>query len=96
MSGKLKKKDSKKEKLRFLKKIIIYNLIMSTIVTLAALYVSYLARDITGSVVAPLCGLWGIELGLSAWIKITEGREVQENKTERKNDESSPFEDQSI
>lgn len=93
MSGKLKKKDDKKERLRFLKKVMIYNLIMATIVTLAALYISYLAREISGSVVAPLCALWSIELSLSAWIKITEGKEI---KTEKQIEESSPFGDHSI
>lgn len=93
MSGKLKKKDDKKERLRFLKKVMIYNLIMATIVTLAALYISYLAREISGSVVAPLCALWSIELSLSAWIKITEGKEI---KTEKQIEEPSPFEDHSI
>lgn len=93
MSGKLKKKDDKKERLRFLKKVMIYNLIMATIVTLAALYISYLAREISGSVVAPLCALWSIELSLSAWIKITEGKEI---KTEKQIEEPSPFGDHSI
>lgn len=93
MSGKLKKKDDKKERLRFLKKVMIYNLVMATIVTLAALYISYLAREISGSVVTPLCVLWSIELSLSAWIKITEGKEI---KAEKQIEEPSPFGDHSI
>lgn len=91
--GKQKRKDNKRERLRFLKKIMVYNLAMATIVTLATLYICYLSRDITGSVVTPLCALWSIELSLSAWIKITEGREV---KIEKKIEEASPFETQSI
>lgn len=93
MSKEKVKKDDAKERPRFLKKVMIYNLIMATIVTLAALYISYLARDISGSVVTPLCALWSIELSLSAWIKITEGKEI---KIEKQIEEISPFEDHSI
>lgn len=64
-----------KKKTRFLKKIMIYTLIMGTIVTLAALFICYLMREINGSVLTPLCALWSIELSLSAWIKITEKKD---------------------
>ena len=90
--GKQKRKDNKRERLRFLKKIMVYNLAMATIVTLATLYICYLSKEITGSVVTPLCALWSIELSLSAWIKIAEGKEIKIEKQE----ESSPFEGQSI
>ena len=92
MGKQKKRKDSRKERLRFLKKIMIYNLIMATIVTLATLYICYLSKEITGSVVTPLCALWSIELSLSAWIKIAEGKEIKIEKQE----ESSPFDGQSI
>lgn len=93
MSKKKVKKDDKKERRRFLKKVTIYNLIMATIVTLVTLYISYLAREISGSVVTPLCALWGVEFSLSAWIKITEGKEI---KPEKQTEELSFFEDHSI
>ena len=77
------KKEEKKERLRFLKKIMIYSLIMATITTLGALYICYKANEITGAVITPLCGLWSIELSLSAWIKIAEEKEnIKEKKEE--------------
>ena len=74
------KKEEKRERLRFLKKIMIYSLIMATVVTVGALYICYKSNEITGSVITPLCGLWSIEFSLSAWIKIAEGKEIKKKE----------------
>lgn len=71
---------NKKSKARFLKRIMVYSLVMATIVTLAALGICWRTGEITGAVVTALCSLWSIELALGAWIKITEGKAEKNTK----------------
>ena len=73
---------SKKEKLRFLKLVMIYTLIMASIVTFGTLFICYRAGDISSGTVTALCGLWSIELSLSAWIKVSEGKDIKKKKDE--------------
>ena len=54
---------------------------MATIVTFVFLYVCYIAKEPSGSVAAALCSLWGVELGLSALIKVSE-KDENEKKDE--------------
>jgi len=72
----------KKKTIRFLKCVMIYVLIMASIVTFGTLYICYRAGEISGAVVTALCGLWSIELSLSAWIKVSEGKTVEKKKDE--------------
>ena len=71
---------SKKQIVRFLKKVTVYNLFMATVVTFATLYICYRAGDISSGTVTALCGLWSFELGLSALIKVTENKIVKKEK----------------
>lgn len=71
---------TKKRIIRFLKFVTMYSLLMASFVTVAVLYICYRANEISGTVVTALCGLWSIELGLSALIKVSEGKTVQNEK----------------
>ena len=71
---------NEKKKLRFLKKIMIYTLIMGTIVTLGTLVIAFMMKEINGSIITPLCAMWSIELSLSAWIKTVEKKESNDEE----------------
>ena len=73
---------STKAKLRFLKLVMIYTLFMASIVTLGTLYICYRANEISAGTVTALCGLWSIELSLSAWIKVSEHKDLKKKKDE--------------
>lgn len=73
---------TKRKVLRFLKVVMLYTLLMASVVTVGALYICYRAGEITGTVVTPLCGLWSIELGLGAYIKVAEGKTIKKNTKE--------------
>lgn len=80
---------SKKKRIRFLKLVLIYSLVMATVITFGALLIGWRAVDISSGTVAALCGLWSIELGLSAFVKISEGKTLPKStKTTNDTEES--------
>ena len=62
-----------------------YSLLMASIVTAGTLYICYRANEISGAIVTALCGLWSIELGLGALIKVSENKDVK--KEDQKEEE---------
>ena len=75
---------SEKKRLRFLKKIVLYNIVMLTLVTLAVLAVAWKTFEITSGTVTALVGAWSIELILNAFIKDgeTKAETKKSNNTE--------------
>jgi len=71
---------SRKAKSRFLKRIMIYCMVMASLLTIGALYISLKTGSLDGGVVAPLAALWSIELALGAWLKVTEGKTLQKKQ----------------
>ena len=74
----------KPKKARFLKRVMVYSLAMSTIVTMVVLAIGWAVKDIPSSTVVALCGLWSIELTLSAWIKNAEEKPLEAKQKNNK------------
>lgn len=66
---------SEKKKTRFLKKIVMYSVAMLTVITITTLAICARAGEIASGTVTALCGAWGLELGLNAFIKKGEANE---------------------
>ena len=78
---------NKRKVLRFLKCVMLYALMMGAIVTIGTLFICYRAGEISGAIVTPLVGLWSIELALGAYIKVSEGKEVEKKESPKVEEE---------
>lgn len=72
-------KRRKKTKQRYLKKIIAVCLIMNIVITITALTICVLSRNVDGEILAAIIAPWCVEFALGAWVKTTE--------TKRKDDD---------
>ena len=61
-----------KKKSRFLKLVLVWCLLMGSFLTAGVLAVAWHTGGISDGQVVSLCGLWSVELVLSAWIKTGE------------------------
>lgn len=68
---------SKKAKSRFLKRIMIYCLIMASILTLGTLCICLKVESIDAGIITPLAALWSLELVLGAWLKTSETKHAK-------------------
>ena len=76
---------SKKSKMRFSKWVVIYCVAIGTIITAAALIISYRAGSITSGIISALLAFWGGELMLVCLTKVLEAE-----KPKKKDDTNKP------
>lgn len=82
---------TKKSKMRFSKWIVLYCVLIGTVITGAALIISYRSNTVTSGVITALLTFWGGELMLLCLTKILgdKGEKASASKKEKETTESS-------
>lgn len=73
---------STRKKMRFLKRVLLWCLIMGTVLTLGVLVVAWHVMELPEGSVAALAALWSVELVLSAIIKNGDKKSADNDDTE--------------